>query len=630
VTGVLSVNRSGGAFVRGEDGRELFVRERAQATALPGDSVAVRPDIHTRHRRRWRKPTGRVVRVLQRARRDIVGTLRPAGRHFCVVPIDPVYTREFHVDDAGGAKPGERVVMRFVEWHGHQANPRGEVVEVLGPEERPSVDTVAVMRHYGLCQTFPEDCMRDAESASRQADDPGKRRDIRDLPVVTIDPERAKDFDDALSLERGRDGQSVLGVHIADVSHFVRPGTAIDREARRRGTSVYLPDRVIPMLPEQLSNGVCSLAPDVDRLAFSAFLTVDSRGKIVDARLERTIMRSARRYTYEEVQAQLDGDGSVGEEDSAGLVRELHELAARFRQERMSRHALDLDVPECEIDIGPDGALEGIRIVGSDPAHQLVEECMLAANEAVARHLSRLRVPFISRVHEAPDPDRLEDLAAQLDVLGVEHDDLSRRENLSRMLTAVKDSPLAPHVRVAVLRSMNRAEYSVKSSGHYGLAKRRYCHFTSPIRRYPDLVVHRLLAATLAKGTPGAYEAEELAEIARESSVAERQAEEAERSLIEIMKLRFLRDKLAAGAPPECEGVVVEVARFGMFVELPDLQVRGLVHVSSISDRHVRFSRKNRTLRAGDRVYGIGSAVHVIVAKVDMDKRRIDFGMVDG
>ncbi|MBM4142249.1 MAG: ribonuclease R [Lentisphaerae bacterium] len=621
VTGVLQVARSGDGWVTREDGAEVFVRGEAQGTALPGDTVAVRPDPFAAGPRG--KPAGSVVRVLERARRDIVGTLRSTGRLLYVVPLDPVYSRDLYVPDAGGATVGQRVVARFADWPNRHVNPEGQIVEVLGPADKPSVDTVAVMRHYGLPERFSAAVRREAESASAHADRPGPRADRRGQLVVTIDPERARDFDDALSLERDAEGRRVLGVHIADVSHFVRPGTALDDEARRRGNSAYLPDRVIPMLPEQLSNGVCSLSPDDDRLTFSALLTVDDRGHAVAARFERAVIRSRRRFTYEEAQKALDGGAADGE--SGALLADLNALARQMRARRFARHALDLDVPECEVEIGPDGALSGLRVVPNDESHHLVEECMVAANEAVAREIGGRRWPLISRVHEAPSAERLDDLAAQLRVLGIAHGDLSRREALAALLASVRGHPLAAHVRVAVLRSMNRAEYSEVPIGHFGLAKRHYCHFTSPIRRYPDLVVHRLLAAALEGTAAPPYDGARLRAVARGCSLTERRADDAERALVEIMKLRFLAAELKAGRPEVREGVVVDVLNFGMFVELPDLQIRGLVHVSAISDDYVRYSRRRRALRAGRDTFAIGRRIPVIVARVDIDKRQVDF-----
>jgi ribonuclease R len=609
VTGRLAVSRSG-------DGR---VRDEA------GDTVTVRVDAAAGSGRRG-GPTGAVIRVHERRRRDIVGTVRSTGSFLYVVPVDPSYKHDFYVTASNGARVGERVVLRFENWANRHVNPEGEIIERLGPEDRPSTDTAAVIRHFGFPDRFPAECQEEAEAASGRMADAGERLDLRERFVVTIDPERARDYDDALSLERDAEGRRVLGVHIADVSHFVPPGGALDAEARRRGNSVYFPDRVIPMLPEQLSNGVCSLNPGTDRLAFSVFIVFDDSGKPGAVRFERSVIRSSRRLTYGEVQEALDGRGSLGAAED-GLLRALDGLARRLRAARFARHALDLDIPECEFDVAPDGSLAGVRLVRGDASHQLVEECMVAANEAVATELARRGGGLISRFHDDPHSVRLEDLAMHVASLGIRHGDLRQRENLAALLAAVRGDALEQHVRMAVLRSMNRAVYDAERTGHFGLAKNYYAHFTSPIRRYPDLVVHRALAAALGKGEGKRYAKAELAAIADECSRTEQTAEEAERTLEEMMKLRYLARELASGKPEPREAVVVDVVNFGLFVELTDFQIRGLVHASAISERFARYSRRRRTLRAGSDTYGIGRAVTVKVAKVDMDKRQIDFAL---
>ena len=525
-------------------------------------------------------------------------------------------------------------ICRFTNWEHKHVNPEGEVIESLGPADDPSGDTLAVVRHYNLPDAFPESVVREAETVSALVDEPGEREDLRDAYILTVDPARARDFDDALSLESQKDGSRVLGVHIADVSHFVRPGSELDAEAARRGNSVYLPDTVLPMLPEQLSNGVCSLRPDEDRLAFSAFLTLDANDRIVKSRFARTIIRSRLRLTYEQALAVLeDRPGDAGMDvpkRAAGLLKALHAIAQNLRRARFERHALDLDMPECEIVMGKNGRVEKIHLVRNDVSHQLIEECMVAANEAVARELRVNQVPLISRLHEPSNVEKIGDLTAQLAGMGFEPGDLTQQSNLAAFLRRVADDPLVMHIRMAVLRSLSRAVYSAEESGHYGLAKTDYCHFTSPIRRYPDLTVHRQLAARLSRGDAQAgrrtmYGRDDLSAIASVCTATEEAADEAERTLEEIKKYRYLEQQIADQKVEAYDAVVVTVLNFGMFVEVLQLRIQGLIHVSEISDRFVRYDSGSQSLNAGNTVYRVGSELQVIPVRVDFDKRQIDF-----
>jgi len=632
VTGTLTVLRSGNGFVAPGDGAgEVFVAAKDMGTALPRDRVVVRLNLAAEEEERARR-SGKIVEILERTRADIVGTLKSTGTFLYVVPVDPAYAKDFYVADAAGAQMDDRVVLRFVSWEHKHVNPEGEIVEVLGSAHAPSVDTLTVMRQFGLPGEFAPSLLEEAESAGQRARRPGKRLDLRERFILTIDPKQARDFDDALSLEKDENGDRVLGVHIADVSHFVRAGRGLDKEAAERGNSVYLPDRVIPMLPESLSNGMCSLRPNEDRLAFSVFLTVDKRGAVRKRRFARSIIRSKRRLNYAQAFSALvsgmDPDAAL-DGPTIELLRTLDRLAQQLRRRRFARHALNLDVPECRLTLDSEGEMTGYEIEGNDRSHQLIEECMVAANEAVALELAERGIPLVSRFHEPPREEKIGDLTAELVQLGFEPGDLTRPRNLAEFLTSVKGHPLEYHVQVAVLRSMNRALYSAEGRGHFGLAKRHYAHFTSPIRRYPDLLVHRQLAAALASENAEkprrTYTKRQLAAMARHCSETEQRAEEAERALVEIKKYRFLEKALAGGESRVFDAVVVKVTNFGMFVEVLDLQIQGLVHVSSISDRFVRYSRRHGHLRAGRQTYAIGRRMRVRVSRVDFEKRMVDF-----
>lgn len=634
VTGELQVVRSGNAYLDPrEGGRSVFVRRDDVGTALPGDRVVVR--LKRGDEVEGDRCEGRVIRVLERRKRQIVGTLKSTSRLLCVVPIDPAYTRDFYVPDACGANEGDRVVVEVVGWDNRHVNPEAEIVEVLGPADRPDMDTLSVIRDHELRDAFPEEVLREAETVAGRVDRPGERADLRDTLIVTIDPARARDFDDALSLERDKDGQRVLGVHIADVSHFVRKGSALDREARERGTSVYLPDKVLPMLPEQLSNGVCSLRPDEDRLAFSAFLTVNASGTVTGRRFARSRIRSRRRLTYAQALAVLSGERKEGVtlpemgNDEVALLKDLHALAQQFRKRRYARHALALEVPECEVVLDDEGRMTGLQPVLHDVSHQLVEECMIAANEAVAVELHHRACPSIARYHAPPDETKIEEVAAELVALGYAPGNLNVRRNLADFLRSVEGDPLAYHVRTSVLRSMKRAVYSADDAGHYGLAKKFYLHFTSPIRRYPDLASHRQLAAVLTRQPP-VYQQRALATVARNCSEREEAAEKAERTVLEMKKYRYLEAQIEEQRPETYDASVTKVVNFGLFIDLPDLQVSGMVHVSAISpDEFVRYSKRTNSLRAGSCSYGVGDRLRVYPVRVDFAKRQIDFGLAE-
>lgn len=647
ITGIIETVRSGNAFLAGGiNGESLMIPREDLATALNGDKVLVRivqeKELSARKALKTVKKRGKVIKVIERSRHDIVGTLKHTGKFYHVVPIDPSYRHDFYVQDTRNAKVDDRVVIRLSAWKDPHLNPEAEIVEVIGPSDEPSLDTLSVIRQFRLSAEFTRDTFRDAETVSQLMDYPENRQDITDRFIITIDPERARDFDDALSMERDSDGMRVLGVHIADVGHFVRCGTAIDREAFQRGTSVYFPDKVIPMLPEQLSNGICSLKPNENRFAFSAFIKFDERGVPVSRYFRKTIIRSSHRLTYEQAYSMLNSQKSAARRNEKNrlhqLLFELNELAQQMRKRRFGMYALDLDVPESEIVMGTDGMIKDIRIVENDISHQLVEECMVAANEAVAAELSSKGYGLLFRRHDPPTESKIEELTMKLYAMGFKPGNLVHRKNLSDFLKSVSNHPLAYHIRVAVLRSMNRAVYANESKGHYGLAKTFYCHFTSPIRRYPDLIVHRQLARMLFSGgvwkgfvEPGpAYSKEVLSGMGHHCSMTEQNADDAERAIIEIKKYRFLEKDLKSGHQHTHDAVVVNVTNFGIFVELLDLQIQGLIHISALSDRYVRYDAAKMKLMAGRTSFAVGTKVKVNVVKVDFDNRRVDFVIAKG
>ena len=497
-------------------------------------------------------------------------------------------------------------------------------------------DTAAVMKFYKLPKAFPPSVLAEASAVAKRVPSASElkregRLDLRGKFIFTCDPETARDYDDALSLETDRKGNRVLGVHIADVAHYVRPGSALDREAYRRGTSVYLCDRVVPMLPEELSNGVCSLVPGEDRLAFSVFMTFDKKGEMVGRRFAKSVIRSKSRFTYEQVMKVIGGGKAAPRgaaalpKDAAKTIRAISALAQQLRSARFAAGALDIDIPEAEVLLDGNGEMTGIETRPYDESHQMVEECMVAANEAVAKELWANGVKILARLHEPPDPEKLLMLRAELRGLGVKMGNIENQKVFAQFLKSIKSHPLYPTIAVMVLRSMKRAVYNATAIGHFGLAKRYYAHFTSPIRRYPDLTLHRQLATYLAKGNARVPQ-KLLDKWAEHSSEREEIAAEAERALVEIKKFRLLDDQVSSRQILDYDAVVSKCQPFGCFVEIPELAVSGLVHISLLSNRYVRFNESDQSLSApGGGSWRPGTRMRVHVARVDFRERKIDF-----
>ncbi len=496
------------------------------------------------------------------------------------------------------------------------------------PGETPRDDIAAVMKFYKLPKGFSSAVLAEARACHKYLKDPGKRLDLRKKFIFTCDPETARDYDDALSLETDRRGNRILGVHIADVSHFVRPGSALDREAYRRSTSVYFPGQVVPMLPEELSNGVCSLVPGEDRLTFSVFMTFNKQGEMTARSFAKSVIRSKARFTYEQVMKVIRGGESkqVGKRETK-TIRAITALAMQLREKRFAAGALDLEVPEAEVTLDEFGEMSGIITRPYDESHQMIEECMVAANEAVAKELWTKGVKILARLHESPDPEKILLLRTELRGLGFKLGNLENPQVFARFLQTIKSSPLYPTLAVMILRSMKKALYDGTTIGHYGLAKKFYAHFTSPIRRYPDLTLHRQLANYLTGGVTAARVVpRELAKWAKHTSEAEITAQEAERGLLEIKKYRLLEAQVSSRQILNYDAVIVKCAPVGCFVEIPELAVSGLVHISQLSRHYVRFNEYDQSLSApGGGRWRIGDRMEVRVARVDFRQRRIDF-----
>jgi len=655
VTGKLSIHPAGYGFLTLEKPGEsdVFIAAENVGTAMHADRVVVRISPEPPAGRIKGRREGRVIRILERAHDTLVGTLQRSRNFYYVVPDDPRFVHDIYVrpvaavqDDRRpetAATVGDKVVVRLDDWQSRHVNPEGEIIEVLGPASAPGVDVLSIVRKYHLPTEFPREVLQQAERIPETIDalQLAGRDDLRDQFIVTIDPDDARDFDDAIHVEKLSNGGWQLGVHIADVAAYVEPGSALDREARRRGNSVYLPDRVIPMLPERLSNGVCSLKPEVDRLTHSVFIQFDKRGAAKSARFTRTVIRSAHRLTYKEAYAILMSP------PSDRLGERLHlawELAALLRRKRFEHGALDLDFPEVKVWVDTHGQPTRLERVENDESHQLIEEFMLAANEAVARELKKRAIPTIYRVHENPDSEKLGEYREFALSFGYQVGDLTNRAELQRLLAEIGGKPEEQALKVGLLKSLKRARYDPQPLGHYGLAKTNYLHFTSPIRRYADLVVHRVLgrdgtplpsAASRTterrsrSDTPHHMGVAEVTSIAEHISTTERNAADAEIDAAQMKKLEFFQRQLDQRNPQIFRAAIVDVRNYGLMVELPDALLTGLVHVSSLTDDFYLFEPARRQLigRRSRKRFGVGDDVSVFVARVDAFKRQVDFAI---
>ena len=646
VTGKLSIHQAGYGFLVPEKAGEpdIFIAAENTGTAMNGDRVVARISRDVPPRRAkvragqaaQHRSEGRVIRILERARDTIVGTLQQSRNFYYVVPDDPRLVHDVYVQVPPRAKlpktptRDDKVVVRLEAWESRHVNPEGEIIEVLGAATAPGIDMLSIVRKYDLPTAFPKSVLDEANRIPQSVEQKliQGREDLRNQFIVTIDPDDARDFDDAINVEKiDNTGGWRLGVHIADVSAYVTPDSALDREARRRGNSVYLPDRVIPMLPERLSNGVCSLNPDVDRLTHSVFIEFDKNGRAKNAGFARSVIRSAKRLTYKEAYAILQAKRN-GE-----LSRRLHtawELASLLRRKRFEQGSLDLDFPEVKVHLDADGKPTRLERVENDQSHQLIEEFMLAANEAVARELRHRSIATIYRVHEDPDPEKLGEYREFILSFGYKVGDLSHRKEVQRFLASISGKPEEQALKIGLLKSLKRARYAAQPLGHYGLAKANYLHFTSPIRRYADLVVHRTLAERnlLRRSKIDIGQIESLAD---HISNTERNAAEAEIESVRLKKLQFFEQQLKERDPQVFRAAIMDVRNYGLVVELPDALVTGVVHVSTLSDDFYRFDAAQRRLlgRRTNRRFSVGDEIRVFVARVDTFKRQIDFAIAD-
>jgi ribonuclease R len=626
ITGYFEAHRDGYGFVISEKPgeRDIFIPPGGTMGTMNGDRVIAR--IENRHRR-----GGRIIRILERAFTRVAGRLDVTRTAIYVRPKNKSIPFDIHVapGDKNGARHGDNVVAEIISYPTDKRPPSGRVVKVIEKPHDPKSEVEAIVDEFSLPRKFPKSVTDETKSLKARRESREKRKDLRDLPTVTIDGERAKDFDDAVSISRNGRGYK-LWVHIADVGYYVPWGSALDIEARKRGTSVYFPDRVIPMLPKELSEDLCSLKPKVERFAFTAEMEFDSFGTRTAERFYPSVILSDERMTYTAVKKILVNRDREEREKYLYLMEDfdlMGEFCEVLRSRRLKRGSLDFDLPEPEILLDLQGKPEAIIKAERNFAHMVIEEFMIAANEAVAEHLERLGVPSLYRIHEEPDPMKLEEIMKVVKPLGRLQKKAISPKDFSELLKSIKGSPAEEVINYIILRSLKQARYSPVNVGHFGLASESYTHFTSPIRRYPDLVVHRILREVISRKQLSDKRTKEigtmLPDIAFTSSRTERLSDEAEREVVNAMRVWFMKDKVGE----EFGGKIVGVTPFGLRVRLNEFYVEGFIHVSYMTDDFYQYNENTMTLygRHTKKNYRIGQELTLRLDRVDMEERELLF-----
>lgn len=626
-----------GIFVRRSNGRnavvvdeeQILVAERNSMHALNGDKVRVMVSA----RRKGAEPEARVVEIIEPKEQVFIGTLHIDGNYSALVTDSKFLAADIIIPRSKlkGGKHGDKAVARIVQWRDEEMNPRGEVVDILGRKGDNTAEMHAILAEFGLPYRYPQNVEKAAGriDAGITPEEVARREDFRPVTTFTIDPRDAKDFDDALSIRQLANGNWEVGVHIADVTHYVTPGSIIDKEAQNRATSVYLVDRTIPMLPEHLSNGICSLRPDEDKLTFSAIFELDQKANVVNSRIGRTVIRSDRRFTYEEAQSIIE----TGEGDFAREIMTLNSLAQQLRCRRYEAGALEFDRAEVRFDIDKDGHPVSVYFKESKEANKLIEEFMLLANLTVAEFIGKVpkgkkAKTFVYRVHDNPDPEKIANLSLIAQRFGYKVNAEGRptevNKSLNRLLKNVKGKGEENMLSILAIRSMAKAVYTTENVGHYGLALDYYTHFTSPIRRYPDMMVHRLLQRYFDKGRSA--DRLKMEDLCRHSSDMEQLAASAERASIRYKQVEFMADRLGE----TYGGVISGVTEWGFYVELNDNMCEGLVPIRDLADDYYDLDEKNYCLigRKHGHKYTLGDEVKVQVARADLDRKQLDFALV--
>ena len=612
-----------------EEGEEIFVAERNSMHALDGDKV----EVYVYARRRHADPEGEVTQIIERADRTFVGILSVEKQYAFLITDSKTLANDIFIpkNKLRGGKDGEKAVVRITEWPEHSKNPIGEVIDVLGEAGDNNTEMHAILAEFGLPYKYPEAVEKAADKISDiiPADEIARREDFREVTTFTIDPHDAKDFDDAISIRQLPSGLWEVGVHIADVTHYVQPGSIIDKEAERRATSVYLVDRTIPMLPERLCNYICSLRPDEDKLAFSCIFEIDDNANIKRRHIARTIIRSNRRYAYEEAQAIIEGaDGDFREE-----ILVLNDLAQKMRKRRFENGSISFDRQEVRFEIDEEGHPIRVYFKIAKEANMLIEEFMLLANCTVAEAVGKTAngkkaKSFVYRVHDQPDPSKINDLASFITRFGyrtrLHNDTRELSKNINKLMQEIKGRPEENLISTVAIRSMSKAIYSTDNIGHYGLGFDYYTHFTSPIRRYPDMMVHRLIDRYLNGGRSAVEQS--LESKCKHSSEMEQLAANAERASIKYKQVEFLSDRLGE----EFDGVISGITEWGLYVELDENKCEGLIPIRELDDDYYELDEKNYALvgRRSHRIYRLGDPVRILIAGTNLEKKQLDFALV--
>ena len=632
VTGTVIGHQDGFGFLRrDEGGDDVYLSAGQMRSLFNGDRAVIKIVGEDRRGR----PEGRLVEVLERGVTEIAGQFIRERGVGIVIPDNPRIAHRILIarGAAGEAQHGQIVIARILDFPSHLEQATGEIVRVVGNADDKGIATDIAIHAHGIPTDWPRAVREQTKQFGKNVPEAAKkdRVDLRDTNLVTIDGADARDFDDAVFAEPSGKGYRLL-VAIADVGHYVELDSPIDQQAIRRGTSVYFPDRVVPMLPEVLSNGLCSLNPKVDRLCMVCEMRVEPDGKVSRSKFYEAVMCSKARLTYSQVNDYLVGQDSDGVPKAVqGDIRHLHDVYQLFAKNRRKRGAVELDIPQTRIVMGADGGVKSISAVARNDAHRLIEECMIAANVQAAKFIRKNRVAGLYRVHAKPDPDRFDELRLYLTSLGVKvpHPDHVQPRDFAKMVDQVAGRPDAAAISMAMLRSMSHAEYTPKNIGHFGLALDAYAHFTSPIRRYPDLLVHRAIRHIVRGGKPGAYayKVDRMEQLGAITSAHERRAEDATREVEAWLKCQYMESHVGQQYP----GVITGVTNFGAFVQIPELQIDGLVHVTSLGNDYYHYDKAAQSLvgeRTGKR-YRLGDSLDIVVARVDLETRRIDFQLVD-
>ncbi|MDL2280890.1 ribonuclease R [Selenomonadales bacterium OttesenSCG-928-I06] len=640
MVGRLSTSVKGYGFVLSEkaDEADVFIPQESLNGALHGDRVVARIHYKNSYDKSFE---GKIIRIVERVNKNIVGTFEKSKKFGFVIPDDKRIKKDIFVakEDFNGANTGDKVVVEIVRWPEKQRSSEGKIVEVLGKEGDLGIEILSIIKKHDLDTDFSPEAIQMADKVNQkvQKEEIGKRRDLRDLEIVTIDGEDAKDLDDAVYVERLKNGCYLLGVHIADVSYYVKENTALDKDAYSRATSVYLVDRVLPMLPKNLSNGICSLNAGEDRLALSVNMEIDNRGQIVNYEIYESVINVKKRLSYSIVRKiLLDHDEELRKEyeDFVPHIEEMERLCRILREKRLKRGAIDFDFPELKVKLDDQGNPVEIEKRVRSIAESIIEEFMLAANETVAEHMDSLNIPSVFRIHEEPDEGKMVALNSLLNSVDnklplININKEVRPMALQKILNKISGKPEERIISTIMLRSLKQARYEAENLGHFGLAADYYTHFTSPIRRYPDLIVHRMLRETFAKGGISASRKQKLQialpRIAFHSSQKERAAAEAERESVELKKVEYMQKFIGK----DFAGIITGVTAFGLFVEIEN-GVEGLVHVSSMDDDYYEYVEDRYSLigMRTRKVYRLGDSISIIVVKADPLERTIDFMIV--